>query len=127
MVCLEAPLLDWKCTHCSMSPGTYYCNFLCARCCISRHSTQPFQHIQKFVDGCFEHYDLDMLRLVLNIRPHTGGCLTNKSPAAGHISGNHSDNKEWEDEDNLSDNDINIGQGIPGYLDVNKIVVIAST
>ena len=63
-----------------------------------------------------------MLRLVLNIRPHTGGCLTHKSPAAEHISRNQSDNEEWEDKDNLSDNDIN-----PGYLDVNKIIVIAST
>src|ERR1700733_11649148 len=68
-----------------------------------------------------------MLRLVLNIRPHISGCLTNESPVAEHISGNQSDDDEWEDEDNLSDNDINIGQGAPRYLDVNKIVVIAST
>ena len=128
MVRLEAPPLDRKCTHCGMSPGTYRCkdcfpqNFLCARCCISGHSTQPFHHIKKFVDGCFQHHDLDMLGLVLNIRPHTGGCHTHGPPAAQHISGNQSDDEEWEDDDDLSDNDIN-----PGYPDVNKIVVIAST
>lgn len=133
MVRLEAPPLDRKCTHCSMSPRTYHCkdcfpqNFLCARCCISGHSTQPFHRIQKFVDGCFEHYDLDMLGLVLDICPHTGGCLTNRSPSAGHIPGNPSDDDEWEDDDNHSDNDINIGQSGPEYLNLNKIVVIAST
>ena len=68
-----------------------------------------------------------MLELVLNICPHTGGCLTNQSQSARYISSNPSNNDEWEDDDNLSDNDINIGQGEPGYLNVNKIVVIAST
>lgn len=113
MVCLEAPPLNQKCTHCGMSPRTYRCkdcfpqNFLCARCCISGHSTQPFHHIKKFVDGCFQHHDLDMLGLVLNIYPHTGGCHTHRPPAAQHISGNQSDDEEWEDDDDLSDNDIN--------------------
>jgi hypothetical protein len=68
-----------------------------------------------------------MLGLVLNIHLHTSGCLTNQSPSARHIPGNPSDDDKWEDDDNLLDNDINIGQGGPGYLNVNKITVIAST